>query len=338
MSIEAISNWQAPVQEPDVSVGVTGRSAEDRDQWRELTTRTREAATRSGWSKAEVARRADMAEGTFSQWYSGKYAGRLDSTNQKISKWLDSLVSAVTIERAIPTAPAFVMTKLAAEVIATLELAQIAPDMVMIVAAAGLGKSHPCKHYVSIKPHAFRVVMRPQTKTCFAMLVEIARKLNLGETNPARLDSAIGARLQRNGRQTLLIIDEAQNLEDRAIDQLRYFLDEYGCGIALVGNTSIYGRFATRANGPDYTQIKRRFGKRLKRDQPYAEDIAAYIDAWGITDPEQRNLLTGIGRKPGHMGQIEKTLQLAYLTAAGRNEDLAIKHIHAAYQQRTWED
>lgn len=338
MNIEVNSNWAAPTQEPDVSAGVVGRTPDDLSLWRELQAKTREFASQNRLSKAEVARRADMAEGTFSQWYSGKYAGRLDTTNATIAKWLESAASATAVARAIPTGPAFVLTKTAAEIHATLELAQIAPDMVMIVASAGMGKSHACKHYVATRPHAFRVVMRPNTKTCFAMLVELGRALSIMEKNPAKLDSAIGSRLQRNGRQTLLIVDEAQNLEDRAIDQLRYFLDEFGCGIALTGNTSIYGRFRTRADGPDYTQINRRFGKRLKRDQPYAEDISIYIDGWGITDPDQRNLLTGIGRKPGHLGQIDKTLKMAHLMAAGSNEELALKHIQAAYQNRTSED
>lgn len=338
MNIDTNSIWQPPAQEPDVSEGREGRTPADLNRWRELTHSTRELAQRSGLSKAEVARRAGMPDGTFSQWYSGKYVGRLDRTDLTMAQWLESAASAATIERAIPAGPGFVMTKTAAEIFAALELAQIAPDMVIITQAAGMGKSHACKQYAATRPHAFRVTMRPQTKTCFAMLVELGRALSVMENNPAKLDSAIGARLQRNGRQTLLIVDEAQNLEDRAIDQLRYFLDEYGCGIALTGNTSIYGRFKDRSSGPDYTQIKRRFGKRLYKMQPYPEDIAMIIDAWCIQDTDQRTLLTGIGRKPGHLGQIDKTLRIAHLLAAGEQADLALKHIQAAYQNRQWEE
>ncbi len=338
MNDQLISNWQPPIQEPDVSGSRNGRSEQDLADWRTLTARVSGIASTNGWTKAEAARRIGMPDGTFSQWYSGNYTGRLDAQNVKVRQWLDSAESAATIAMAIPAGPGFVMTRTAAEIFGTLELAQIAPDMVIITLAAGMGKTHTCRHYCATRPHAFRVTMRPQTKTCHAMLVEIARSLGVMENNPAKLDSAIGARLQRNGRQTLLIVDEAQNIEDRAIDELRYFLDEYGCGIALTGNTSVYGRFKDRQGGPDYAQIKRRTGRRLHRAQPHPEDISALIDAWDITDVDQRNLLTGIGRKPGHLGTIDKTIRLAWLQAAGERSPLDVKHIRAAYKNREWED
>lgn len=330
--------WGPPAQEPDIAGNRAGRSEQDLKDWKELTARTAEIAAGNMWSKAEVARRAGMPDGSFSQWYSGNYAGRLDGQNLKMRQWLETVASAAALSLVIPTAPAFVMTRTAVEIIRTLEMAQVAPDMVIITLAAGMGKTHTCRHFCGTRPHAFRVTMRPQTKTCHAMLVELGRALGVMENNPAKLDSAIGARLQRNGRQTLLIVDEAQNIEDRAVDQLRYFLDEYGCGIALTGNTSVYGRFKDRAGGPDYAQIKTRTGKRLHRHQPYAEDITALIDAWGVEDGEQRKLLSGIGRKPGHLRQIDKTMRLAWLLAAGASAPLSAEHIAQAYQNREWED
>lgn len=338
MNAEPNTNWQPPAQEPDVSEGRPGRTETDLNHWRDLTTRVCGLAATNIWSKAEVARRIGMPDGTFSQWYTGNYAGRLDGQNSKVRNWLDSAESAASIAMAIPAAPGFVMTRTAAEIFRTLEIAQLSPDMVIITLAAGMGKTHTSRHYCATRPHAHRVTMRPQTKTCHAMLVEIARSLGVIENNPAKLDSAIGARLQRNGKQTLLIVDEAQNIEDRAVDQLRYFLDEYGCGIALTGNTSVYGRFKDRQGGPDYAQIKTRTGKRLHRHQPYAEDISALIDAWGITDGEQRSLLSGIGKKPGHLRQVDKTLRLAWLLAAGENVPLNVRHISNAFSNREWED
>ena len=338
MNMDANSIWQPPAQDPDVSGDRPGRSEGDLITWRNLTARVMEIARRNGWPKAEAARRIGMPDGTFSQWYGGNYTGRLDTQNLKVAQWLESTESAAALAQALPDAPTFVTTRTSQEIFRTLELAQMSPDMVIITLAAGMGKTHTTRYYCATRPHAFRVTMRPQTKTCHAMLVEIARCLAVIETNPAKLDSAIGARLQRNGRQTLLVIDEAQNIEDRAVDQLRYFLDEYGCGIALTGTTSVYGRFKDRQGGPDYAQIQTRTGKRLNRHQPYPEDITALIDAWNIDDAEQRKLLTGIGRKPGHLRNVDKTLRLAFLLAAGERAPLSVKHISAAYQNREWED
>jgi len=210
--------------------------------------------------------------------------------------------------------------------------------MAIVCLGAGVGKTIACRAYCATRPHAYHVTMSPNTKTVHGMLTEIATAFGISQHNPARLHRSIGERLQRNGRKTLLIVDEAQNLVDAAIDQLRNLLDVNECGIVLSGNEEIYGRFATRSDGPSYAQIKRRIGKRLKRLMPYPEDIAAFIDAWGITDPASRKLLTGIGNKPGALGQIDKTLKLAGLLAAGEGSAIGEKHIRAAWSNRSVED
>lgn len=43
------------------------------------------------WSKAEVARRIGMPDGTFSQWYAGSYAGQLGKQNAKVQQWVEVL-------------------------------------------------------------------------------------------------------------------------------------------------------------------------------------------------------------------------------------------------------
>lgn len=332
------TNWALPTAEPDVSGGRPGRSEQDLRDWRELTSRVAEVGTRNNWSKAEVSRRSGVPDGTFSQWFSAKYAGRLDETNNRIRQWLDTVEEMDSLARGIPTSPGFIETRTSREINETLLYAQMMPEMAVITFGAGMGKTITCRHFCATRPHAYMVTMSPHTKTVHGMLVEISTALGVTQHNPARLHRSIGERLQRNGRKTLLIVDEAQNLVDAAIDQLRGLLDVHECGIALVGNEEIYGRFATRSDGPSYAQIKRRIGKRLKRSEPYAEDIRALIDAWGIADEGARRLLTGIGNKPGALGQIDKTLKLAGLVAAGEGAAITERHIRAAWQNRSVED
>ena len=49
-------------------------------------------------------------------------------------------------------------------------------------------------------------------------------------------------------------------------------------------------------------------------------------------------MLTGIGNKPGALGQIDKTLKLAGLLAAGDGGAITEKHIRAAWTNRAVED
>ncbi|MEO9637262.1 MAG: AAA family ATPase [Nitratireductor sp.] len=290
-----------------------------------------------GLSKAEAGRRIGMAEGTFSQWFSGKYAGRLDSQNRLVSRWLDAVDESAGIADTIPSSPAFLKTRTSAEILNTLIWAQTACDVVTITMGAGMGKTETCRHYRNTRPNVFMATMSPHTKTVHAMLVELAEELEVMIHNPAKLGRAIGRRLERAGG-ALLIVDEAQNLVDDAINQLRYFADIHRCGVALVGNEEIYSRLAKKQDGPSYAQIKSRVGKRLRRGRPPTEDIHSFIAAWGITDADCAKFLAGIGLKGGALRQIDKTMKLATMDAMGRDETLGIDHIRRAWQQRDVEE
>lgn len=333
MTEQTNSIWNLPGAAPEG--GGAGRGPSDIDAWSKLVARVAALARGRGWTKAEVSRRSGVPDGTFNQWFSGLYRGRLDTTNAKIAAWLDQVEEMEELAAGIPTSPAYIQNRIGNEIAQTLLFAQELPEMVVVTLGAGMGKTIACRQYCATRPHAHLVTMSPHTKTVHGMLVEIAAELGVTQQNPSKLHRAIGDRLQRNGRRTLLIVDEAQNLVDSAVDQLRSFLDINGCGIALVGNDEIYGRFFKQEKqGPSYAQIKRRIGKRLRRLQPYPEDVAALIDAWGVADEAARRLLTGIGNKPGTLGQIDKTMKLAGFTARGRGEDVGEKHIRAAWSNR----
>jgi DNA transposition AAA+ family ATPase len=313
------------------------KHADDIDDWREIRSQVAEIAIANSWTKAEVTRRSGMKEGTFSQWFSGTYLGRLDNMNRQMRNWISAVLDAAAMPT-IPTSPAFIKTRIASEITQTLQWAQLTADLVMITVAAGNGKTATCRHYRATHPNVYHATVSPHTKTVHGMLVELAAELDVLENNPARLTRAIGGKLGRMGGGSLLIVDEAQNLVDDAINQLRHFSDIYQCGIALVGNEEVYSRFVAQVKGRSYAQLKRRVGKHLKRQKPFAEDIAAYISAWGVTDPDSIKLLTGIGLKGGALGQIDKTMKLASMLAIGEDRNVTVKDIEAAWKNRDVED
>ncbi|KEG17069.1 AAA family ATPase [Bartonella bacilliformis] len=329
-------SWARPKTQP--SDTAQNRNSDDIALWNELVDAVRSLALMNDWSKAEVARRIGMPDGTFSQWYAGNYAGQLGKQNVKVQQWVEALKETAGLLELIPEKPSFQRNRIAHEIIDTLTLAQSTGDMVMITLDAGNGKTETCRHYRATRPHVYLVTASPHTRSVYGILNDMAVELDVVECNPARLTRAIGKKLERVGSGTLLIIDEAQNLTDEAINQLRHFVDINGTGLALVGNDEISGRLVHRQNGPFYAQIKSRLAMHLKRRKPYNEDIAARIHDWGIEDPGAIKFLTGIGLKAGALRQIDKTMMLARMAALGDGCEVTLKHVKAAWKNRDVEE
>ncbi|KAA6405055.1 AAA family ATPase [Candidatus Tokpelaia sp.] len=322
--------WPRPNTRP--AMEVDGRTTADVVEWGHLTDKVAEVAQAKGWSRAETARRLDMPGSTFSQWYNGNYSGRLDAMNAKVSNWLAGVEEMAELATTIPQKPPFQRLKMTEEIIGTLTLAQAMGDMVIVTIAAGNGKTEAARHYRATRGNVYLITASPQTRGVYGTLLDLAQELGLQESNPARLPRAVGALLERIGN-GLIVVDEAQNLIDEAVNQLRHFCDNYNCGLALLGNEEVYYRFK-RGVGKSGAQIKSRVAKRLNRKQPHLADLRARIAAWGVHDAPAIKFLEGVGLKAGAIRQIDKTLMLAGMAAAGAGAVLDLAHIKAAWDNR----
>lgn len=330
---ETRSNAQASRwEEPKTTPALAGPLVE---RWRDARNRLCALSERECWSKSETARRADVPVGTLLPWADGTYGGKTDNITERVERFLDAHEERIRIS--VVQAPGFIMTPTAREMTDTLIYAQTAAEMVVVTLGAGMGKTMTAREY-AVRPHAHLVTMRPTTSNVHAMLQELAVSLSCTERNPVRLDRAVGERLKRNGREPLLIVDEAQNLSDNSVNQLRYFLDEYGCGIALVGNEELYGRFGGDTPKAAYAQLHRRIGKRLRRLMPLQADIDALVAAWQLDDPKAAEIARKIGKKPGALSQVSKTLTLAAMIASGEGKPLSAAHLRQAWSNRGGED
>ena len=313
-----------------------GRSADDLARREDLVAQVDAIMASKGWSKAEVARRSGVGHGTFSQWHTGSYKGRYDTVNASISGWLDQIDAVSEVAASLPVGPAYLPLEFSTSVEHMLSIAQVMGTMVMVTAEAGLGKTTTARRYVATHANSFIVTISPQTGKVNNMLVEIAARIGVEESSPTKLVRAIARRLRRQGDGTLLVIDEAQRLSDDAIDQLRYFVDDEDCqcGIALIGNTATYARFSQWGKGDKYSQLHRRIFKRMRVERPRASDLVTFLNAWGIVDPKQVEFLTGVGMKPGALGQVDMTIKLARMSAQGGGRELALSDLKAAWSNR----
>lgn len=307
-------------------------------EWRDLTAKVREIANRCGLSKTMIASRANIPLGTFSPWYDGTYLGNYPNQHAKVRAFLTAQEEAAAAARDALEEPEWVDTPTALKVMTALTYAQQAPAMVLITLGPGMGKTTSAKRFMTTRPHAHRVVMRPSTGSVHSMLREIAEALDVVERDPAKLPKEIGRKIRRNGKRTLLMIDEAQNLGEKAVNELRYFMDEYGCGIALLGNEDVHSRFGGTTPKEGYGQLQRRIGMRIHQLKPTIADVEAFVAAWDIDDADVIRLLKVIGAKPGALGQVTETLKLASILAAGSGRAITAADIRTAWMNRGGEE
>lgn len=324
--------WDVAFEEPQKA------SPEEIERWRRLRLELVDTARRYGWTKTEVSKRSAIAAGTLWQWFDGTYNGVIANQSDKVEKWLDAVKETGAMAAGMLTPPSFIQTPSARRIIDALLYAQTSPEMVLVTMGSGMGKTATADHFAASRPHAYKVTMRPYVSSVHGMLMELAIALDVNERSPARLDRAIGDRLKRNGRNTLLIIDESQHLGLSAVNQLRYFLDIYGCGIALLGNEELYDHFGRKEEiKPAYAQVDSRFGLRIRELAPVDGDISALIAGWRIEDEQIGKLAAAIGRKPGALRLINKTLQLAGMFAAGDGRPMTAADVRQAFANRGFE-
>lgn len=316
--------------------------APDVAEWRKLTARTVDVAVTYGWTKAEVSRRSGVPDGTFSPWFSGKYLGVLANVNQQLANWLDAIDASQNMAAIMPVSPPFQRTTVGQDVYNALLFAQVTSGFVRVTLPAGSGKTAAVQHFAATRPHVFKATLSPSTKTVHGMLVELCAALEVHEHNPAKFARALGAKLKRVGEGSLLIIDEAQNAVPDAINQLRHFVDNDHCGVALIGNEDTATAFvkdqgrsvASRA------QVLSRFDRQVRTVRNPVADAEMLIKAWGVEDGSDcATFLKGIAMKPGALRQIDRTMKAASMLAIGDGEEgVRLEHLQAAWKNRDMGD
>mgnify|MGYP005667062329 CR=1 FL=1 len=213
---------------------------------------------------------------------------------------------------------------------ATLTYAQMANDLVVIYGGAGLGKTKTIARYKSQNPNTWVIEATPTTATMGGILRAIAKATGTGAVSGQNdaLESAIKERIKdTNG---LLIIDEAQFLNERGLECARRICELANVGLALVGNETVYGQLTGRNRAAEFAQLFSRIGKRCRLTRPAAHDVDAMANAWRIENRQSQKMLQDIAAKPGALRMVNKVLRMAAIIAQGA----AIEHQHIQYAWR----
>lgn len=224
----------------------------------------------------------------------------------------------------------FCETPTAADIFRLLEYCQAARELGLIAGAPGLGKTTALRHYAETRDQAYYVVLNPACSSMSSSLARIAEALGTFTVRRiAETHEIICNRLDRLGAGgALLLIDEAQHLNDQAVDQLRCIHDEMGVGMVFAGNHTLRSRFNnTRAAA--FAQFTSRIGMRLMLDGPDAGDVLALCRQWDIGGAREVAFLERQATPDGGLRVVAKLAARARdLAPAGQRVQL--NHLKAA--------
>ncbi|UNU43603.1 hypothetical protein EAO27_13395 [Sphingopyxis sp. YF1] len=289
------------------------------------------AATGMSWSDLE--KRIGRAAGTLSQFASAKgYAGDEKGVAEQVYRYQQQLLSQKAFAVTAPELPTFFAGPTASEVIQILTYGQRG-RIVVIATGAGMGKTKAIDHYRASVSNVWKATIRPSSSGVMNMLLAVLAALGERDITgpPNKLSQLIIDKVRNSGG--LIVIDEAQHLSEKSLEELRSLHDETGVGIALVGNISVLSRLEGGTRKANFAQLFSRVGMRMVRAQPLQGDADALCDAWNIGDAKIITAVREICQKPGALRGATMTLELAHMIAASEGQTVNAGHVRDCWAQ-----
>jgi DNA transposition AAA+ family ATPase len=282
-------------------------------------------------SQAQIAKEAGISGAALSGFLKGSYAGDLQAIEKKISMWMETRKRNAERVGYLPPPPEFLPLPTSQKITSVLEYPHAANDFAVIYGVAGVSKTATLKNYSENNPNVWIATMTPGHSGVSACLEEIAISIGMHNVagRSARMFRDIVRRIK--GTQGLIIIDEAQHLSPAALEMIRSLHDAAGIGVVLSGNEAVYSRLTGGVKSSIFAQLFSRVGKRLKLTRPVKDDVVGIANAFGVTGSKEINALWEIGKKPGALRGVVKTLRLAFLFASGADRPVDVSFIWAAW-------
>ncbi|MBV1917590.1 MAG: AAA family ATPase [Sphingomonadaceae bacterium] len=288
----------------------------------------------AGATWTELADRTDIAQGTISQLGAEKgYTGDARKYAEMIYRYRQTLTVQKQIEGEAPVIPPYFQTSTGDELMKLLTWAQRG-RIVYAALGAGMGKTTAAEHFAACYSNVFLTTMAPSSAGVNNMQIEVLAAM--GEANasgtPQKLSRRICGRV-KNIPNALLIIDEAQHLSEKSVEEIRSWHDKTGLGIALFGNESIRQRLEGGQRAAAYAQLFSRISLNITRHVPLAADADALAEAWHISGKAEQRFIRKIAMVPGGLRGATMALELASMIAVYENKAVALGHLQDAWAQ-----
>lgn len=310
-----------------------GKTSYTQAEIEDLQQRLRDYKTTNGFTWKVIEKKTGVPQGTISAFATGSYGGDNAAVAAKIDRFFRAQESRDRLEETVSIAPGFQPIPTADNIHKILHFARMS-ELVVVVGDPGLGKTAALRQFAVTVPNTWLTTLSPTTGSKNAMLLHL---LQTGFKAKRQFGSgqALSRLIRDNveGRQGVIIVDEAQHASADAIEELRAIHDETGVGLALVGNREVLTRIEGKQREAAFAQLYSRVSYRLILDKPEDGDVAMLLNAWEIIHPAERAFLTQIAMRPGGGGlrQITKIMKAATLVATHTDEERCLSHLQEAF-------
>lgn len=283
-------------------------------------------------SNARIAQEAGINASALSGFLNDKYQGDSKAVARRLLTWIRSQSRRKEAATKIADEIPFVMTHTSTRIWDALTYAEMTGDICLIYGGAGTGKTIALREYAAQNTGVCMATMTSVSSTVRGALEVVAQCLGVSSRATAQqLYRDLVDRL-RAAEYKLIIVDEAQHLTERALDQLRAFSDELQVGLVLAGNREVYSRMTGGTRAAYLDRLYSRVGYRLHLGKVDARDLSAILQADKIDDDGIRKELSRIANLDGGLRQAAKTLRLAKTIAIGAAEALTVSHVRRAWK------
>ncbi|MCT4509913.1 MAG: AAA family ATPase [Tepidibacter sp.] len=231
--------------------------------------------------------------------------------------------------------PKFASTNAAEAIMLATRFAHANRDISLIYGEAGLGKSFSLNHYANTHDKVIYVEARECDRSTKGIAERILKSMGKSKTGTDRvlIDTIIET---LKGSEKLLIVDEAQHLGLRAIENMRAINDEAKIGIVLCGNPTVYDRMHGKGQA-HFAQLFSRLGIKRRISEPTRKDIEKIFTKFNL-DNSCIDFLHAMSLSWGGLRNSIKIFKMAYDLSSASSETLSLAHFETAYQFKNGEE
>lgn len=288
------------------------------------------SATGLSWS--QLAPKIGVPNGTLSQFPTGAYKGDMKKIAEAVYRYRQLLTAQAEIAVEMPEPPAFFETPTTRRIMTMLTIAQRG-RMAVVAGGPGTSKTKTCRHYQASVSNVWVATMKPSSGGLapmqFKVLEALGADMDQRKGTPITLTSRIEALMLNTGG--LLVIDEAQHLTEKSLEEIRSWHDTTGIGIALVGNEDVLTRLTLGSRKDAFARLASRIAQRMIFRGPQDADAFALAEAWGVEEEDQRAFIVATAKQPGGLRTCTMMLETAFMLASSENNTLQISHLQDAW-------
>lgn len=281
-------------------------------------------------TQTSAAKEIGISAAALSQWLGGCYQGSEARMAARMGVWLETRQERRLQATTLPPLPAFTPTTVARRVLSALSYAQSTADLAVIYGSAGVGKTMAAREYAHRHSNVWLVTVTPATAALGAFLERIATAcgVRLSSRRCATMETQIINRMTESGG--LLIVDEAQHLKTRTVEEARALYDASGAGLVLMGNELVYSQMHGSFRSAAFAQLFSRIGKRVHLTGVAKSDAGVLLKKFGACDrADTRAFLADIAGQPGALRGMLQVARLGCVLAGGR--EVGVQHLERAY-------